>query len=113
MAFHTYTCSTQHSPSIYSLRITGVSYGVIMSYGYDKTAQMHMCPGFSTVPDVMLISHYYIQSNLNSSNTDGSFTMANSKSFLSPFEILPITKENKYFRKFSYFIMKLYVMCTN
>ena len=31
-----------------------------------------------------------IQSNLDSSNTDGSFTMANSNSFLSPYEILPI-----------------------
>ena len=31
-----------------------------------------------------------IQSNLDSSNTDGSFTMANSNSFLSPYKILPI-----------------------
>ena len=31
-----------------------------------------------------------VQSNLDSSNTDGSFTMANSNSFLSPYEILPI-----------------------
>ena len=44
----------------------------------------------------------YIQSNLNSSNTDGSFTMANSNSFLSPYEILLIVQENKYLRKFSY-----------
>ena len=51
-----------------------------------------------------------IQSNLNSSNTKGSFTMANSNSF---FEIFPIAQENKYLGKFSYFIMKLYVMCTN
>ena len=27
--------------------------------------------------------------NLDSSNTDGSFTMANSNSFFSPYEILP------------------------
>ena len=53
-----------------------------------------------------------LQSNLNSSNTDGSFTMANSNSFLSLYEILPITPENKYLGKFSYFIMKLYVVCT-
>ena len=53
-----------------------------------------------------------LQSNLNSSNTDGSFTMANSNSVLSPYEILPIDQENKYLRKLSYFIMKLYVACT-
>ena len=45
-----------------------------------------------------------IQSNLDGSNTDGSFTMANSNSFLSPYEILPIAQENKYLRKFSYFL---------
>ena len=54
-----------------------------------------------------------IQSNLNSSNTDGSFTMANSNSFLSSYEILPLAQENKYLGKFSYFIMKLYVVCTH
>ena len=42
------------------------------------------------------------QSNLDGSNTDGSFTIANSNSFLSPYEILPIAQENKYLRKFSY-----------
>ena len=41
---------------------------------------------------------FKIQSNLNSSNTDGSFTMANSNSFLSPYEIHPIDQENKYLR---------------
>ena len=51
-----------------------------------------------------------IQSNLDSSNTDGSFTMANSYSFLSPYEILPITQKNKYLGIFSYFIMNLYVV---
>ena len=54
-----------------------------------------------------------IQSNLNSSNTDGSFTKVNSNSFLRPYEILPITQENKYLVKFSYSIMKWYVVCTN
>ena len=54
-----------------------------------------------------------MQSNLNSSNTGGSFTMANSNSFLSPYEILPTAQENKYLRKISYFIMKLYVVCTH
>ena len=41
-----------------------------------------------------------IQSNLDSSNTDGSFTMANSNSFLSPYETLPLAQENKYLGKF-------------
>ena len=54
-----------------------------------------------------------IQSNLDGSNTDGSFTMATSNSFLSPYEILSIAQENKYLRKFSYFILKLYVVCTH
>ena len=49
-----------------------------------------------------------LQSNLDGSNTDGSFTMANSNSLLSPYEILPIAQENKYLKKFSYFILKLY-----
>ena len=37
---------------------------------------------------------FVILSNLNSSNTDGSFTINNSNSFLSPYEILPIAQEN-------------------
>ena len=37
-----------------------------------------------------------VQSNLNSSNTDGSFTMANSNSVLSPYEILPLAQENNF-----------------
>ena len=41
-----------------------------------------------------------LQSNLKSSNTDGSFTMANSNLFLSPYEILPIAQETKYSGKF-------------
>ena len=32
--------------------------------------------------------------------------MANSNSFLSPYEILPTAQEKKYLGKFSYFIMK-------
>ena len=55
----------------------------------------------------------YVQSNFNGSNTDGSFTMAYSNSFLSPYGIFPIAQENKYWGKFSYFIMKLYVVCTH
>ena len=55
----------------------------------------------------------FIQSNLDSSNTDGFFTMANSNSFLSPNEVLPITQGNKYLGKFSYSIVKFYVVCTH
>ena len=59
-----------------------------------------------------------IQSNLSSSNTDDSFTMADSNSFSSPYEILPLAEENKHFgfffcEKFSDFIMKLCVVCTH
>ena len=43
-----------------------------------------------------------VQLNLNSSNTDGSFTISNSNSFLSPYEILPIAQENEYLGKFSF-----------
>ena len=45
-----------------------------------------------------------VQSNHISSNTDGSFSMANSNSFW--VSILPVAQENKYLGKFSYFIMK-------
>ena len=41
------------------------------------------------------------------------FTMTDSNSFLSPYEIIPIAQEIKYLGKFSYFIMKLYVVCTH
>ena len=58
-------------------------------------------------------SSVQIQSNLSSSNPDGLFTMADSNLFLSPYKILPISPENKYLKKFSYFIMKLYVVCTH
>ena len=54
-----------------------------------------------------------VQSNLDSSNTDGSFTMDISISFLSPYEILPTAQENKYFGKRSYLIIKVYVVCTH
>ena len=33
--------------------------------------------------------------------------------FLNPYEILPKAQENKYLGKFSYTIMKLYVVCTD
>ena len=48
-----------------------------------------------------------MQSNIDSSNTDGSFTMANSNSFLSPYEVLPIAQENKYLRIFFLFYREI------
>ena len=54
----------------------------------------------------------FIQSNLSSSNLDGSFTMANSTSILSSYEILSIAQENIFREFFSHLIMKLYVVCT-
>ena len=48
-----------------------------------------------------------IQLNLNSSNTDGSFTMVNSNSFLSPYEILPIAQENRYLMVIFLFYLKI------
>ena len=56
----------------------------------------------------------HLQLNLNSSNTDGSFLMANSNSFLSPYEILIIAQEKNVSGKvLSYFIMKFYVKCSH
>ena len=56
-----------------------------------------------------------LQSNLKNSNTDRSFTMANSNSFLIRYGILPITQENKYLGKFSFLSWNctLYVVCTH
>ena len=45
----------------------------------------------------------HIQYNLNDSNPDGSFTLDDSKSFFSPYKILPIAQENKYLRIFFLF----------
>ena len=70
-------------------------------------------PRKGPLPHLRNITVKHTQSNLNSSNTDGSFTMASTNSFLSPYEILPLAQENKYLGKFSYFIMKLYVVCAH
>ena len=43
----------------------------------------------------MLVPEFTYKSNLSSSNTDGLFTMTNSNSFLSPYEILPIAYKHK------------------
>ena len=48
-----------------------------------------------------------IQSNVNSSNPDASFTMANLNSFLSSYEILPIAQEEKAFRKIFLFYQEI------
>ena len=39
--------------------------------------------------------------------------MANSNTFLSPQEILLLAQESKYLETNSYFVMKLYVVCTH
>ena len=57
--------------------------------------------------------HSKIQSNLDGSNTDGSFTMANSNSFLSPNEILPIAQENKYLGIFFVFYREIVCLCSH
>ena len=48
-----------------------------------------------------------MQLNLDSSNTNGSFTMANSNLFFSPYEVLPIAQENKYLEKIFLFYRKI------
>ena len=53
----------------------------------------------------------HIQSNFNSSNTDGSFTTANSNTVLSPYEILTIAQENKYLGFFVLFFLFLSINC--
>ena len=71
------------------------------------------CALFASFRYLLTSSTFIIQSNLNSSNTDGSFTMDNSNSFFSTYDIFSIIKKNRYSGKFSYFIMKLYVVCTH
>ena len=53
-----------------------------------------------------------LHSNLNSSNTDGSFTMVNSNSFLSPTKFFRQLKKTNTLGIFSYHFIKLYVVCT-
>ena len=55
----------------------------------------------------LLYFYWHVQSNANSSNTDGLFTMAYSKSFLSLKEILPIA----IFRIFFFFFCHEIVCC--
>ena len=57
---------------------------------YQSNQDLH-CP---LIKSLNTVEHNEVQSNLDS--TDGSFTMANSNSFLSPYEIFPKAQENKY-----------------
>ena len=54
-----------------------------------------------------------IQSNLNSSNTDGSFTMVNSNSFLNPYEILRKLKKTNIKGNFLILSWNCIVVCTH
>ena len=49
----------------------------------------------------------HIESCVDSSNTDGSFTMANLNLFLSPYEILPIALKKQIFRGIFLFYHKI------
>ena len=53
------------------------------------------------------INHKATKSKTNTGTT------ASSNSFFSPYKSLPIAQENKYLGIFSYFIVKLYVVCTH
>ena len=52
-----------------------------------------------------MIIHLQLQPDLDRSNTDRSFVMANSNSSLSPYEFLLIAQENTYFWIFFLFII--------
>ena len=69
--------------------------------------------GIKCCEHCVLVRMKNVQSKLDSLKTDGLFTMANSNSFLSPYEVLPIAQENKYLGNFSDFIVKSYVVCTH
>ena len=56
------------------------------------------------------IVNLFVQLNLNSSNTDGSFPMVNSNSYLSTYEIRPIAQENKKQKLQEVFILSLNCM---
>ena len=92
--------------------------GYIISMKHNGNRPQLFCSYSPTVVQPSSVLSAIVQlnldgSNLDGSNIDGSFTMANSNSVLSPYEILPIARGNKYLRKFSYFIVKLYVVCTH
>ena len=57
-------------------------------------------PGYLHFSLIFFVIDLEIQQNLDDSSPDGSFTLDDSKSFLSPYESLPIVQENKYLGKF-------------
>ena len=65
------------------------------------------------MPNLIVSENIYkktdIQSNLNSSNADGSFTMADSKSLRNS----SYSTSKQIFKKFSDFIMDFYVVCNH
>ena len=67
------------------------------------------CPPLASLG---IVEHNEVEYTLNGSNPDGSFTLDDSNSFFSPYKILPIAQENKFLGIFSYFMMELYVACT-
>ena len=66
-----------------------------------------------SVPTLNVNTVLLIQSYLNSSNIDSSFTMANSNSFVSPYEILPTAQTKKQKQKNQRKILLIYheVVC--
>ena len=56
---------------------------------------------------VIIMFYRRIQSNFNGSNTDGSFTMAYSNSFLSPYGFFPIAQEKKILREIFLFYYEI------
>ena len=54
------------------------------------------------------VYEFLLQSNLNSSNLDDSFPMANSNSFLSPYEFIPIAQESEIFLFYHEFVCYVY-----
>ena len=56
---------------------------------------------------IMLYFEWDIQSNLDGSNTDGSFTMANSNSFLSPYEFFSDSSRKQIFKEILLFYREI------
>ena len=68
---------------------------------------MHLIILLHHIPILQCIHTSVYTVEPDGSNTDGSFTMVNSNSFLSPYEMLPIAQENKYFRIFFLFYREI------
>ena len=87
----TIDCSVNFAPGVYI-----VAWRTRLSeQNLDSLFQCKRMDLFAVLPAVKRIPVLHsLQSNFNSSNTDGSFTMANSNLFLSPYEIPWIDQEN-------------------